>query len=109
MFGDSIGALQSMTSLKGGGPCISMAQEIAWRRAARRWAPIPLHKPSELNTLADALSRTEAEGHERKVFPDALIGVTRTPDPDPDTLWTAWAFTEPRGKRKRSVRKRKPP
>ena len=113
MWGDNIGALQSTASLKGKGALIAIAQEIAWRQSARRWAPMPLHQPSELNTLADALSRTEAEGPERKAFPKLLRGVSRTQAPDPDDLWTHFQMPTPRAQRKRkrpaSRKPRSPP
>ena len=64
---------------------------------------MPLHQPSELNTLADALSRLEAEGPERKVFPELLRGVERTQAPDPDELWTHFQMPTPRAQRKRKL------
>ena len=111
VFGDNIGALPNLSSLKGEGALIAIAQEIAWRKAARRWSPICVHKPSELNTLADALSRTEATGAERKPFPTCLAGIPRTAAPDPEVLWTTWAPAQPRRQKKRKVsaRPRKPP
>ena len=101
LWGDNIGALQNTASLKGRGALIAISQEIAWRQSARRWAAMPLHQPSELNTLADALSRLEAEGPERKVFPELLRGVARTQAPDPDELWSHFHMPTPRAQRKR--------
>ena len=65
--------------------------------AARRWIPIPVHKLSELNLLADALSGVGAPWGQNKQFaPPALRGVPETVAPDPETLWACWAPHTPK-------------
>ena len=92
VLGDNIGALTTLPKLKGKRDYLAVAREIAWRQAAFRWQPVPAHKPSELNTLSDALSRLHAPvGSERRSFPPALKAVLHTPGPDLDSLWKAWA------------------
>ena len=81
MLGDNIGALQNLAKLKGANSNLAVAREIAWRQAAFRWKPIPIHKPAALNGLSDLLSRLEATGAEKKQFPQALAKVPRTPAP----------------------------
>ena len=94
VFGDNTGALQNLAKLKGRGLDVNIAKEIAWRQAARHWLPIPVHKPGELNVHSDALSRVDVPPWaDRKPFPKELLGVTRTPAPDIEGLWKAWAPT----------------
>ena len=108
--GDNLGALNDLSRLKGGGQLVAVAREISWRQAARRWAPIPVHKPAELNLLADALSRLEApDGSERKPFPPCLAHIPRTESPILEELWHCGAPPPPKpAKAKHSLRKKPP-
>ena len=88
VFGDNLGALNNLSRLRGRSTLLPVAREFAWRQAAFRWKPLPTHRPAELNTLPDALSRLVAP----KAFevPRELHGVPRTPAPDLDAIWRAW-------------------
>ena len=57
---DNSAAMQSSISLKGKGPTLQIAKELAWRQAKGRWCYQVGHLPKEQNTWADALSRLEA-------------------------------------------------
>ena len=57
---DNLSALQQTLDLKGRGPMLEIAREIAWRKAKFRWAFEAAHLPSEVNVLADKLSRLHA-------------------------------------------------
>ena len=92
--GDNIGPLQNLSKLKGRGAQVQIAKEIAWRQAARWWLPVPVHLPSELNVLADALSGLAAPaGANHKDFPAELRDVPEVTAPDPEGLWATWAPT----------------
>ena len=55
--GDNVGALNSALKLKGSGPLLAVAREIAWRQARRRWSWVAGHIATEANRVPDALSR----------------------------------------------------
>ena len=75
MYGDNTGALQSAMRMKGGGLLNHVAREYAWRKAVHEWWPSFSHLPSELNSVADALSRLHARLEVRKSFPQELRGI----------------------------------
>ena len=60
ILNDNVSALQSALDMKGKGPLVMVAREIAWRRANYGWAYEVAHLPSEQNALADDLSRLHA-------------------------------------------------
>ena len=82
---DNTAALQSALDLKGSGPMVNVALEIAWRKARGRWSFEPGHLPAQQNVIADALSRLAAP--EEKTKPDGLSEATERPAPDPSKFW----------------------
>ena len=86
IVGDNTGALSSALNLKGKGTLAAIAREIAWRQIRHGWEFEVGHVPTELNTVADALSRLHEPNPPR--FPDAALKAAQRRDP-PDfrTLW----------------------
>ena len=78
---------------------VAVANEIAWRQAARRWEPIPVHKPSELSGLADALSRLSVPIRGQSGNPSRQLCnmLHKTQRPIPEALWYTWVpvFSKP--------------
>ena len=62
VLGDNTGALQSAISLRGRGPLLAVARELAWRQVRGSWKFTVGHLPSEHNVTADALSRVADSG-----------------------------------------------
>ena len=87
VLGDNTGALQNVLDLKGRGPMLAVAREIAWRKARRGWEYRLGHLPSERNNVSDALSRL----HENPdAYPHvALKDARRVSAPDVMKLWKA--------------------
>ena len=83
-----MGALNVAKRLRGTGPLLQVAREIAWRRAAFRWNLTYAHYPAELNKVTDALSRLEAVPP--APFPSCLEGVAQAEAPRLEDLWRAW-------------------
>ena len=79
IFGDYTAALSGALSLKGKGPPLAVAREIAWRQARRGWKFETSHLPSEHNQVADALSRTaDPKG---KAWPSLALSGARAVTP----------------------------
>ena len=57
VVGDNIGALTHALEMKAKGTLAVIARELSWRKERFRWAFEVGHIPSELNIVADALSR----------------------------------------------------
>ena len=90
ILGDNVGALECALQLRGRGPLLIVARELAWRKACLGWHFAARHLPSEQNVLADALSRLHAVPP--AVLPSALLGpgVRRDCRPAWEDLWAAW-------------------
>ena len=82
---DNTGSLQQALDLKGSGPYLAIARELAVRKARGRWAFTPGHLPAEQNVLADALSRLHAPA--KKAFPAALSAATHRDGGKPEGFW----------------------
>ena len=67
IVGDNTSALQDALDLKGKGPMLALAREIALRRAQHGCKFVVGHIPTERNTVPDRLSRLFAP--ERAPFP----------------------------------------
>ncbi|CAK0873315.1 unnamed protein product [Prorocentrum cordatum] len=95
LHGDNIGALQNALSLKGHGHLLAIAREIAWRKARFCWEFDVVHLPSELNQVADALSRLTAAPP--KTFPKVLQEhrARRREVPCWNEVWQAWVGSSP--------------
>eukprot|EP00972_Heterocapsa_arctica_P008567 1250216-Heterocapsa_arctica.AAC.1 len=100
--GDNLGSLNNAQRLKGRGALLAISREIAWRRAALRWRPVFSHRPAELNTVCDALSRVHAPGAYR--VPPALLALPRASAPNPELLWKAWLGGPPPARAPKSTR-----
>ena len=85
VVGDNAGALEAALQLKGAGPMLAIAREIAWRKARRRWQYRVGHIATEANRVPDALSRLRDPVP--ATFPKALTGARRIPCPSPQGLW----------------------
>ena len=57
IIGDNTAALQNTLELKGKDALLSIAREVAWRKARFNWRFDVAHLPSEYNSAPDALSR----------------------------------------------------
>ena len=93
MQGDNLGSLNSAQNLGGRGALLAVGREVAWRRAAFRWRPIFAHRPAELNTICDALSRVQSP--KRYPVPLDVLHVPQTPAPEVESLWKAWLCEPP--------------
>ena len=88
LLGDNTAALASAANLRGRGPLVLVARELAWRKVRFGWRYSVTHLPAEGNRWADALSRLVApEGTEAKCFPPELEGVAEVPPPTFDAVW----------------------
>ena len=85
VVGDNTGALEAALQLKGAGPMLAIARELAWRKARRRWQYSVGHLATAANRLPDALSRL----HDPMpaTFPRALKSARRVPCPAVQGLW----------------------
>ena len=88
ILGDNLGSLNSALKLRGRGPMLAIAREISWRQARRGWLFELGHLPSEVNSVADALSRVaDPKGH---AWPrEALAAAQRDKAPRLQYLWQA--------------------
>ena len=87
LLGDNLAALNGALSLRGRGGLTQITKEFAWGKVRFRWRFAAGHLPSEHNVLADALSRLDAEGPERKEFPTALRHASLRELPALGDLW----------------------
>ena len=86
LVGDNVGALEAALQLKGAGPMLAIARELAWRRARRRWSYRVGHISTEANRVPDALSRVHDPSPAR--FPsEALANAQQVPCPAVQGLW----------------------
>ena len=86
LIGDNLASLQVAVNNKGKGSLNVISRELAWRKVRYAWRFATGHLPTELNKLADSLSRLSAPGPERKQLPVSLASVpARTLDFS--TLW----------------------
>ena len=83
---DNTAALQQTLDLKGKGPMLEVALELAWRKARGRLEFMPGHLPTEQNKLADALSRLSAP--DNTILPKELAQTVEREAPDPVKFWT---------------------
>ena len=74
IVGDNTAALQNTLDLKGKDALLSIARDVAWRKARYNWQYEVGHLPSEFNAAPDALSRQS--GPEVKPWPTEALGVT---------------------------------
>ena len=86
LVGDNIGALSGALHLKGAGPTLAIAREIAWRKARRRWSYVAGHIASEANVVPDAVSRL-ADPVPASFPASALSRATQRACPDVASLW----------------------
>ena len=85
-MGDNAGALEAALQLKGAGPMLAIAREMAWRRARRRWSYRVGHIGAEDNNVPDTPSRLRDPTASK--FPhQALRGAQRVPCPSVRGLW----------------------
>ena len=56
ILGDNTAALQNTLDLKGNDALLSIAREVAWRKARYNWQYGVGHLPSEFNDAPDSLS-----------------------------------------------------
>ena len=90
---DNIAALADALALRGRGDMNAVAQEIAWRKAILGWHLDAKHIPSEMNDLADALSRSVATPP--RPFPEILRQCVMRTAPPLDVMWQAWVDDPP--------------
>ena len=91
--GDNIAALQDAVALKGRGLMNAVARELTWRKALFGWQFNVEHIPSELNCVADALSRLYAD--EASSLPASLTTVHRVDVSELGRIWHAWVDDPP--------------
>ena len=87
VVGDNTGALTNALALKGKGVLAAVAREIAWRKERFNWSFAVGHIPSELNVVADALSRQFEPSP--PPFPAQALSKARRREPDLQELWKA--------------------
>ena len=91
ILGDNTGALSAALNLKGKGLLSAIAREIAWRQIRHLWEFDVGHVPTELNTVADALSRLH-EPHPPRFPSSALAQAQRREAPDCSKIWRVVAW-----------------
>ena len=86
ILGDNTGSLQNVLDMKGSGPLLAVARELAWRKVREGWTFDVAHIPTEFNDAPDALSRQHDP--EPKPFPASTLGdaVERCP-PSVESIW----------------------
>ena len=72
IIGDNTGSLHNVLDMKGAGPLLAVARELAWRKVRQGWVLDVAHIPTEHNTAPYALSRQFDT--EPAPFPTALCG-----------------------------------
>ena len=86
LVGDNLGSLQNTLDMKGQGPLLAIAREVAWRKVRLGWSYDAAHIPSEHNTAPDALSRQYAP--EPPPWPTEILGnASRKLTPTIGLLW----------------------
>ena len=85
IVGDNTSSLTNLVNIKGRRSMAKVARELAWRKARYGWRYVVGHLPTEVNTMADALSRL-ADPQPSPV-PPVLEAVTRIPAPEVATIW----------------------
>ena len=86
IVGDNTAALQNTLDLKGKDALLSIAREVAWRKARYNWRFSVAHLPSEFNSAPDALSRQF--GPSPKPWPaEALGDAEEVVPPSVGMLW----------------------
>jgi len=89
VLGDNLASLNGLLSGRGRGTLTKLTREMAWRKVRHRWKFAAGHLPSEVNNLADALSRLSAPpGSEQKSFPEELRAAMSQDAPQLSDLWT---------------------
>lgn len=89
VLGDNTGSLQNALALKGRGALLAIAREVSWRQARHQWSFTVGHLPSEVNTVADALSRV-ADPSGKTGWPKlALAGAEVVSPPRLFDIWRA--------------------
>jgi len=92
VLGDNVSALACAISFKGKGPLSKVSRELACRKVRHGWRYSVAHVPSELNVLADALSRLHAPvSSEQRAFPQQLLSTARVSPPPSEDWWPASA------------------
>ena len=87
VLGDNLSSLNALLSLKGRNQLSKVTRELAWSKTRYAWRYAAGHLPSELNTLADSLSRVAAPAGHAKEVPSELDGALRRDFPDQDGIW----------------------
>ena len=88
LMGDNTASLSATLSLKGKSALTQITKEIAWRKVRRGWRYAAGHLPSEMNSMADSLSRVSAPaGSESRSFPKELESARQRDTPAWDSLW----------------------
>ena len=88
IMGDNLASLGGILNLRGKSNLHLITREISWRKTRLGWRFSVGHLPSELNKLADALSRTCApHGSERRSFPRELSTAKVRQPPCMETWW----------------------
>ena len=85
VVGDNTGALANALQLKGKGILAAVAREIAWRKERLGWSFAVGHVPTELNIVADALSR-QHEVHPPP-FPSEALRAAKQRTINTEGLW----------------------
>ena len=88
IVGDNTAALQNTLDLKGKDSLLSIAREVAWRKARYNWVFEVGHLPSEYNAAPDALSRQW--GPEVKPWPTEALG--NAVEVQPPSVGVLWKF-----------------
>ena len=89
VVGDNTGALINALQLKGKGILAAVAREVAWRKERFGWSFAVGHVPSELNIVADALSRQHEQ--EPPPFPREALSEAKARTPELAGVWKAGA------------------
>ena len=86
LVGDNLGSLQNTLDMKGQGPLLAIAREVAWCKVRLGWNYDAAHIPSEHNTAPDALSRLHSP--EPPPLPTEILGsASRKLTPTIGLLW----------------------
>jgi len=86
VVGDNTGALAAAVQLKGSGPMLAIARELAWRKARLGWTFKVGHIATEANKIPDQLSR--AHDPCPAPFPEGALAEARRIDcPPVEQLW----------------------
>ena len=85
LLGDNTASLECTLQLKGSGPMLAIARELAWRKGRRGLLVAAGHLPKGANQVADALSRLEAP--DAAPFPAELASATRIELPPLALFW----------------------